>query len=242
MGEWFIMRLHRFRNKNKKGSRKISRFLLFLLFAFIFTVILYTYIENKLTPIVKTIALTRANAIATGAISEVVNDELDIENFKYEDIISFEKDTAGSITALKTNVLLANRLKAKLSLAVLNKIMSVEISEISIPLGNIVNGEILSGRGPRIVIKLIPVGSVEANIKNQFTSGGINQTRHQIIMEIKATVNIILPTETVTANVSSDVVIAETVIIGKVPESFTNVEDSSRPINEKMIDFSLKDN
>lgn len=75
----------------------------------------------------------------------------------------------------------------------------------------------------------------------QFTSGGINQTRHQIIMEINATVNVILPTETVTSKVKSDFVIAETVIIGKVPESFTNVEDSSRPINEKLIDFSLNE-
>lgn len=239
-GVVFMLRLIRRRYKAKgKGVNKLSRFFMFLILAFIFSLLLYTYIENKISPIIRTIALSRANSIATGAISEVVNNELDIEDFDYEDIISFEKDTVGNITALKTNVLLANKLKAKLSLAVLNKIMSVEVSEIGIPLGNIINGEILSGRGPKIMIKLIPVGSVEANIKNEFTSGGINQTRHQIIMIIAATVNIILPTETITAKVSSDFVIAETVIIGKVPESFTNVEDSSRPIQEKIADYSL---
>jgi peptidoglycan/LPS O-acetylase OafA/YrhL len=89
MGEWFFMKLYRFHRKTGKGSNKISRFLIFLLFAFIFTVLLYTYIENKLTPIVKTIALTRANAIASGAISEVVNNELDIDISHVCDMIDY---------------------------------------------------------------------------------------------------------------------------------------------------------
>ena len=196
---------------------------------FIGVCFLLSVAENSVRPILRTMALANVEIIAGEKISEAIEEEMVSEDYELESIISFEKDAEGRINAVKTNIVTANRLKSALSLAVLDKIGQITESDVAVPSGSLTGLALLSGRGPNIPVKTIPVGSVRTNLQSKLTNGGINQTLHRIILEITVDMNVILPRETVSSEVTMNVVVSETVIVGTVPEYFSDI---SIPLGE----------
>lgn len=196
---------------------------------FIGVCLLLSVAENSVRPILRTMALANVEIIAGEKISEAIEEEMVSEDYELESIISFEKDADGRINAVKTNIVTANRLKSALSLAVLDKIGQITESDVAVPSGSLTGLALLSGRGPNIPVKTVPVGSVRTNLQSKLTNGGINQTLHRIILEITVDMNVILPRETVSSEVTMNVVVSETVIVGTVPEYFSDI---SIPLGE----------
>ena len=196
---------------------------------FIGVCFLLSVAENSVRPILRTMALANVEIIAGEKISEAIEEEMVSEDYELESIISFEKDADGRINAVKTNIVTANRLKSALSLAVLDKIGQITESDVAVPSGSLTGLALLSGRGPNIPVKTVPVGSVRTNLQSKLTNGGINQTLHRIILEITVDMNVILPRETVSSEVTMNVVVSETVIVGTVPEYFSVI---SIPLGE----------
>jgi len=180
------------------------------------------YSEFKMRPIITSMAEAHARSIGSKVVSEAISEEIETNNISYDDLISFEKGENGKITALKTDIIMVNRLKSKLSVVILEKLSDMKDINLYIPLGNLINGEFFSGRGPKIEIIVIPIGSVATNITNVFTSAGINQTRHQIMLEMHVTVSIIMPFSVESTDISTSIAIAETIIVGDVPNMYVN--------------------
>ena len=104
---------------------------------------------------------------------------------------------------------------------ILTRIDQVSARELSIPVGTLTGFSLLAGRGPRISVRMESVGSSEANFHNEFVSAGINQTKHQIILTVDVSVSILLPGFTTATKVSNSFIVAETVIVGAVPDTYT---------------------
>lgn len=202
-------------------SVKIRFFI--IVFALTLILFLFSLAENSVRPILRTMAMANVEIIAGEKISEAIEEEMVSEKYDLESIISFEKDSDGRINAVKTNIVTANRLKSAISLSVLDKIGQITESEVSVPSGNLTGWALLSGRGPCIPVKTVPVGSVKTNLQSKLTNGGINQTLHRIILEITVNMNVILPRETVASEIMMNVVVSETVIVGTVPEYFSDI-------------------
>ena len=211
-------------NNNNNSRRFKTRYRLLIFFAviIIFSVVVLKYSESRLRPIIVSMAETHAKSIGSKVVSEAITEEIEVNNISYDDLISFEKDENGKIAALKTNIIMINRLKSRLSVVILDKLSNMNDINLYIPIGNIINGEFFSGRGPKIEIIVLPVGSVTTNITNVFTSAGINQTRHQIMLEVNVTVSIIMPFSVESTDISTSMAIAETIIVGDVPKFFSN--------------------
>ena len=210
----------RFGNKKRRKLKFIYRLLIFLLVISGIFIIVLRYSEARLRPIMTSMAEAHARSIGARVVGEAINEEIAMSSLAYDDLISFEKAADGRISALKTNILTVNRLKSTLAVVILNKLAYIEDINLYIPVGNLLNGEFLSGRGPRIEVILIPVGSVVTDISNVFASAGINQTRHQIMLDVQVTVSIILPFSVETTDIFTSVSIAETIIVGDVPNLY----------------------
>jgi len=221
----------------KKRHPAMRRVLLVFLVILTLTYGVLKFAELRLNPIISSMAITRGKSLATQVISEAIADDPTLAEITYDDLVSFEKDAAGKITALKTNVIEINKIKASLSVDILGKLSDIPSTELKIPIGNLINGELFSGRGPAFTVRLIPVGAVSADVNNVFTSAGINQTRHQIMLQIHATINLLLPTGTVSTDIDSSVCIAETVIVGDVPGAFTQVDGSTDGLANTIHDY-----
>jgi len=204
-----------------KKSKKIIIYVCVVLFLFLF---IFVYFSLKLRPALEEIASSKVNSMITTSINSCVLKLLEEENVQYCDLISFQKDNNGKISALLTNIVAVNKLKTKLSLLILEEVNTLYKTVIHIPIGNVLGTDLLSGRGPDFEITLLPVGSVATDISNAFISTGINQTRHQIVLDVRVSITVILPTGNIYKDIQSSVCIAETVIVGEIPLIYSDTE------------------
>lgn len=156
--------------------------------------------------------------------SDLINDSIDVQiekgNIQYGRIVYFEKDLNGKITALKTNMSEVNRLKTGILHLINDEILAMDSSDLSIPLGSLLIPELFSGRGTNIPIKIISIRNSDASFSSKFTQAGINQTLHQITMQVLVDISVLVLGKTENFTVNSQVIIAETVIVGDVPDTF----------------------
>lgn len=170
--------------------------------------------------------LTRlATARVSNAVNRIVSESVDsaIKSgaFQYDQLISFEKDNEGKITAVKSNMPEFNRLQAFILQDILERISEVSTRDLSIPIGSLTGSSLLAGRGPMITVRMQSVGSSTAALKNAFVSAGINQTKHQILLSVDVYISILLPGFTTATRISNSITVAETIIVGSVPNSYT---------------------
>jgi sporulation protein YunB len=213
---------------NRRQLSKGKRVVIGLLFiaAALFIMTLGTW--RRLTPIVHDMALASVKNAVTAAINNSIAEKLSNGELDYTDIVHLEKDSAGQVTALMTDMGRINILKAEITKAIVDDISATRRSELGIPIGNIIGGNMLSGRGPRIPVRIISVASVKTEFKNSFASTGINQTRHRIIIVVNISVGVLLPGERTSTDVSTELTVAETVIVGGVPDSYTYFESDTK--------------
>ena len=178
----------------------------------------------RLRPIVRTVALSEARNAAVRIMESAAAGQMAAGELDYARLVRLEKDDAGMITAASVDMRNLNRLQAALSSEILRKLTGPSAAEISIPLGNLLAMPLLSGRGPSVQICILSVSDCEARLISSFTDAGINQTLHRIDLEIRATVHILLPGGTAAEQVSHTMLAAETVIVGRVPESYMYFE------------------
>lgn len=180
-------------------------------------------VDSRLRPMITTIAQYQAKLAVTETINQAVLEILSQEDMGYDKIIALTEDEQGQVRSISTDMRTVNRLKAEVSNQVSNRLMEASNQSVLIPLGTILGGEYFSGRGPEIEFQVLPTGYVETDFYNQFQSAGINQTLHQIMLSVRVTVAAVAPLYTSSAQVDTNICVAETVIVGEVPEAFTDI-------------------
>lgn len=171
-----------------------------------------------------TVIFELAESRVKNATSDLTNAAIDVQigkgNIAYDRIVFFEKDINGKITALKTNIGEINRLKTDILKSINQRIMELDTSDIGIPIGSLIFSEILSGRGPIIPVRILSIRNSDAEFTSDFSQAGINQTLHRLIMRVHIDVTVLVLGETDSFSVESQVIVAETVIIGDVPNTY----------------------
>lgn len=218
------------RNQYKK-SNKTKGFFIIVIIVMIF-IWSFTAFENKIKPTVITIAQAQAKVIAINAINEAVNQEI-VNKVRYEDLIILKKDQEGRVSALQTNIVKMNEMQALTVSVFQDKLSKIESSELSIPIGNIFNSSILAGWGPKIKIKIIPIGVVQSKFVDDIVTAGINQTKHKISMDIKGMITVVVPFISTSAEVVTNVPVAETIIVGNVPVTYLDVSSDASDEEKK---------
>lgn len=172
-------------------------------------------------PILSSMATARVSNTVNRIVVEAVSDAIQGGEIDYGILVEFEKDADGRVTALKSNMAAFNRLQARIADDILLRLSEVSTSTLSIPVGTLTGSSLLAGRGPLIRVKMQSVGSTTASFRNTFSSAGINQTRHQILLDVNVNVSILLPGFRTSTRVTNEISVAETVIVGTVPENYT---------------------
>lgn len=204
----------------KKKRWKIKLFILFISTIVGFEGITYL-IKPSIIALCKVKSESLASKISSGAVQEVMS------GLGYLDLVTLERDDDGNILALRANVIEMNKISSQIGGLIQEKYSALEDMYIKIPIGNFTGNELLAGRGPKIVVKIVPAGTVSTDYKTEFISTGINQTRHRVYLEIKSKMTIIAPFTNKTVEVVDNVNVAETVLIGNVPDTFYNLEGIS---------------
>lgn len=213
------------RTAKKKGSRLRRAALIALALLLIFL-----WLEKNLEGVILTMAHARAEAMAAGYLNEAVRNIMGGE-VTYEDMITVRTDSQGRVTMLQANAVRMNELATMTALEAQSRLEGAEAQSVSIPLGAALGIPFLSALGPRVQVRIVPVSAVSAAFSTEFESAGINQTRHKIYLSLHTVVRLVIPSSARQVILNGQMLIAESIIVGDVPQSFVNVPDASDALN-----------
>lgn len=211
----------------KKGR---FRFLWRVLAVILLIAVLFLLLEKNLESVILDMAYARAEAMAVEYIHEAVRDVMG-ETVTYEDMMTVRTDQQGKITMLQANAVRMNELATVTALQAQARLESAEAQSVAIPLGAALGVPFLSALGPRIHVRIVPVSAVSAAFSTEFESAGINQTRHKIYLSLHTTVRLVIPSGGRQVSLGSQALIAESIIVGEVPQSFVQVPEMSDALN-----------
>lgn len=199
--------------------RGIRRFLRGAVLVIIALIVIFFYLRHQYREAIGGLAQTQVKNATSDLINDAIDKQIETGNIQYDRIVYFEKDLNGRITALKTNMSEVNRLKTDILNIINDEILALDTSDLGIPIGSFILPEFLAGKGPAIPVHILSIRNSEASFSSNFTEAGINQTLHQINMNVSIDVAVLVLGNTDYFTISSQVVIAETVIVGQVPET-----------------------
>ena len=214
--------------KEQKSKKRRLRLKCLLLAAVLIAALLGT--DAQLRPAIAAAAGSQANLYATQAIQEAVFQEMEGLELEYGDLVRLTYSDQGSVTSLQTDMLAMSRLQSAVTTSVIESILRFSSQQVTLPAGSLTGNPFFSGRGPEVEIRLIPAGFVQTQMKNVFESAGINQTRHQILLNVRLDIQAVLPGYAIANQVDTDICLAETVIVGLVPGPYTWVSDGTDPL------------
>lgn len=203
-----------------REKKKLAAVLAVLLIFLVLTAV----ISERMRPLVKAMAVSALTDTVQRQVNAAVVQVMSDEGLEYGDLVTLQKDAGGKITALTTNMAEINSLQAELSGRILDTLSDESDTVIRIPITNILGSSLFAGRGPRIPVKIVSVTNIGTSFSNQFTAAGINQTRHQILLTVTVNINYLIPGAYTTTQVTTDVCVAETVIVGSVPDAYAEVK------------------
>lgn len=203
---------------NKRKIKKMYYFLIIWVIA-IFTVV---SISRYVTPVFEKICLEETKKIGT-KILNIESTEV-LKDVDYNDLVLVTKDKEDNISMVKSNVILINILASDIAYKIQEDLENLEKENIAIPMGTIFGSKILSGFGPDIKIKIVPMGNVITNFQSEFQSAGINQTIHKLYLIVSCEVSILTPYHTLDTVIENQVLFAENIIVGEIPDSYYNLE------------------
>lgn len=204
------------------GSAAVARIAVVVLVLAIILVIIFNVFYARVKPIIEALAVVEAREYVITVINSTVEEEITSGNLIYSEFVTLEKDSSGSVTALITDMAKVNILQARISTLAATNIVNQLNKELKIPIGDALGAAFFSWRGPEITARMESVANVVTQFVNEFESSGINQTRHKLALTISTDIVILIPGGRTTASVTTTVPIAETVIVGNVPNIYAS--------------------
>ena len=204
--------------KKKKRLTK-KRLLCILLALFLLAVLLFIYFQRNVTRVLIAISEATMRASTTVAVNDAVYYTLSDE-IRYEDLVTVTRDIEGEIVAVAANPLKINKIARDTASISQSNLKNLSLNGIPIPLGALTGIEALAGLGPSIHFRIIPVSSVSCGFSSTFDSVGINQTKHSIYLNVIADISIVMPSRTENFAVATDILIGESVLVGRVPDAY----------------------
>lgn len=215
-----------------KPLRK-KRFKRLVVLSFIFFIFIFTFykIDRDLKPLIMALCDAEARGIAMSTINETIRDEFG-NKISYDDLMTIKTDKEGNVVMLQANTVELNRIGSDVALAVQKRIENTGVRGGAIPIGAVLKSDLIAYYGPKLKFKMKPVGYVTTSYRSEFQAAGINQTRHIIYIDVTTNVQVVIPTARNSISITSNVPIAESIIVGKVPNTYA--EFGSGIINDGM--------
>ena len=209
--------------------RRLQSLLRFTVFLLILFLALFLMLRSRYRDVIRELAETQVKNTTSDLTNDAIAKQIADGIIQYDRIVFFEKDLEGRITALKTNMSEVNRLKTDILNIINDEILALDTSDMGIPLGSLFFPEILSGKGPAIPVHILSIRNSDASFASSFMQAGINQTLHRLNMLVSVDVAVLVLGQTDSFTVNSEVVVAETVIVGDVPNTFLQTGGNYEP-------------
>lgn len=216
----------------KKYTRKVKkrRYLRRAALMLIAVFFLFIMADRNFKPMVFALAEARSASMASQVLSQALAEALG-DGVGYDDLMNVRMDQKGQVALLSANTIRMNQLANRAGQAALRRLEVMSSERVSVPLGSALGLTILAGTGPGIPVSIVPVGSISTDFATEFEACGVNQTRHKVYLQVEASIRIVIPTGAKTTRVSANMLVAESIIVGAVPEGFVGYNIGEEELN-----------
>lgn len=202
-----------------KKNKKRKKLVIWLVVIVLIIGGIFVYFNNYVNPVIINTNISVIKAKTTQILNECVTNSL-TQTDVYDNLITINSDTNGNVTSISANSLNANKLNNTILASCQEALNTQSNLYFEVPLGTFSGIPILNGIGPNVKVKLLPVGNIESSFKSSFTNAGINQTHHEIYLNFKVNMSVLLPCFHQTVTITTQLHLCESVIVGKVPEVY----------------------
>ena len=212
--------------KRRRTKRKMvgRRFVAVLLLLVGISVGIFSFFNIKTSPMLREVAQSELESIAFDIVGRTVEEELLRDGADYDDLVHIERNEKGDVSSITTDIKRLNLLKLRIVNRLSNEMFERTEDVVKIPLGNLTGIDFLTGTGPDVTFRTMWVSSVNGEYRNTFEAAGINQTCHRIMLDFSINVGMMFAGREIGTDVGLSVCVAETVIVGTVPDFFTGKE------------------
>lgn len=201
-----------------------------LLLAMLAILLVFLLIDRNFKPLVFSLAEAKSASLASqallGALAEALGDGVG-----YDELMNVRMDEHGKVALLSANTVRLNQLADRAGDAALRRLSQMSSERVSVPLGAALGLTLFAGSGPGVPVSLVPIGSISTDFATEFEACGINQTRHKVYLKVTASIQIVIPTGAKTTQVTANMLVAESIIVGSVPEGFVGYDLSEEELN-----------
>ena len=201
-----------------------------LLLAVLLLLAVFLLADRNVKPLVFSLAEARSAAMASRVLSGAMAEALG-DGVGYDELMNVLMDEKGQVALLSANTVRMNLLADRAGEAALRRLENMSSERVSVPLGAALGLTLLAGSGPLIPVSIVPVGSIGTNFVTEFEACGINQTRHKVYLQLTASIRIVIPTGAKTTQVTANMLVAESIIVGAVPEGFVGYDLTEEELN-----------
>lgn len=208
---------------NLKKKRKILKILTIIVLA----IIIYRALISYINPVFEALCDEKVKAEATIITNQ--QSTIFMNKYQYNDLYTIEKDGEGNITLIKANVVPINNMISDLTENIQHEFNKIEEDKIHIPIGSLAGNYFFAGSGPEIPIKVLIEGTLDTEVKSEFIAQGINQTIHRTYVEFICDMKILTPIKNYSKSITNQVMVAEHVILGQIPDTYYNLDGFDSP-------------
>lgn len=219
--------------KYKKQKKKSRRKKIIFCLCIVVPIVLFEVFTILIEPSIIAMCEIQANSIGVSVSNKAIKQVMEEVGYDMQ-LVLLEKDEGGNIIALQANVVEMNYIASLIGSRTQQMYNELTEAYIKIPIGNFTGNALLAGRGPSLQVRIVPVGTVGSDFKTEFVSTGINQTRHRVYLQVISSMRVIAPFTTKTIKVVNNVNVAETVLIGDVPNSYYNLEGVDNVVDDSL--------
>jgi sporulation protein YunB len=230
-------RLYFFPHVHPKTKRKV-KLLLALVILLCSIGIFYAYFEASIRPNLLYLCESQTQLLGVNVINSCINDIMSEQSSEAGALSVLEKNEDGEITAVRNNTTQMNLINSKLSLMIYDRLSHLEDDTAVIPFGNLISStSLFANLGPGLPIQIKPMGYADINFSDSFTAAGINQVQHKVWIDVKLTIVSYFPGVTAKVPVTVSVPLEQTVLLGKVPDSYTHFQGSEVETEDRILDI-----
>lgn len=215
--------------RKKKISTKKKLIIVFTIILLIIISILL-YLHYVVNPIIIDASEAKVRSLTQSAVESAVYDVIKDE-YLYSDLIEIIKDSNNDIQMISANAYKINLLSKEILNSAQNNLTTLGEQGIEIGIGTFTGITLFTDKGPKVSLKLSPIGTIYTRFHSEFTSAGINQTNHSIYLYVQTDVSLILPTDTKMISTTTEVLLTESIIQGKIPDTYLNSNQLDEMLN-----------
>ncbi len=204
------------RRKREAGRQLGASLILGLCMAFF----LIRWFDTALRPQLVALSEAQVRNHLTQVADSSLTRALEVQELPYGSMVKLQ--TGNGLSTLTTDTPALNRLRTAVLEDIIAQVEAIDSGSLGVPLGALTGIDLLSAWGPRLPVQVVSVASAQGQYRNDFTSAGINQTLHRIMLDITLNARLLLPGGVVDIAVSTPICVTETVIIGQVPQTYLN--------------------